>query len=187
MPHSIDIEKLKRGDPAAFKLLFEKFYPKLMALACRFVDVQTAKDLAQEVFAVYWEKKSNIDAEHIQSYLYKWIQNSCLNFLKHQIVVEEYESRIRIAKARITFLENTTDTNDVLDQVMTRDIINHIYEALKLLPPKCAEVFQLYYFKELSHKEIAEQMQISTRTVEGHVRHAILFLRKQLRHIITFL
>ncbi len=187
MQHTIDIDKLKKGDPVTFKLFFELLYPKLMALACRFVNEQTAKDLVQEVFTVYWEKKKDIDADNIQSYMYKWIQNNCLNFLKHQLVIEEYESRIRIAESRIAFLENTTDTNDVLKQVMTQDIIDRIHEALQLLPPKCAQVFELCYFKELSHKEIAEQMQISTRTVEGHIRHAVLFLRKQLRHIITFL
>lgn len=187
MHQKVDIEKLKMGDPATFRAFFERLYPKLMALACRFVNEQTAKDLVQEVFAVYWEKKKEIDAENIQSYLYKWIQNRCLNYLKHQLVVEEFESRVHIAEARIAFLENTTDTNEVLNQVMTQDIIDHIQEALKKLPPKCSQAFRLFYFNELSHKEIAKEMQISIRTVEGHVRHAVVFLRKQLRHIITFL
>lgn len=183
----IDIEKLKSGDPLTFKVFFERMYPRLMGLACRFVDVQTARDIVQEVFASYWEQKEEIKAENIQSYLYKWIQNRCLNHLKHQIIVEEYESRIRIAEARIAYLESVTDTNEVLSQIMTRDITERIKEAIGQLPPKCAEAFRLFYFDELSHKEIAEQMQISPRTVEGHIRQAVLSLRKQLRHIITFL
>ena len=51
MEAKIDIEKVRKGDHAAFKTFFEWFYPKLMALACRFVDEQVAKDLVQEVFA----------------------------------------------------------------------------------------------------------------------------------------
>lgn len=187
MQGNIDIEKLKQGDPATFRIFFERFYPKLMGLAKRFVDEQTAKDLVQEVFTAYWEQKKEIEPENIQSYLYKWIQNRCLNHLKHQLVVEEYESRIRIAEARIAYLENTTDTNDVLQQVMTEDITQHIRNAILQLPPKCAEAFRLFYFQEMSHKEIAEKMQISSRTVEGHVRQAILYLRKNLRGILTFL
>ena len=38
MEAKIDIEKVRKGDHAAFKTFFECFYPKLMALACRFVD-----------------------------------------------------------------------------------------------------------------------------------------------------
>lgn len=187
MEQKIDIEKLKRGDPFIFKVFFERFYPRLMGLACRFVNEQTARDIVQEVFATYWEQKNEIDAENIQSYLYKWIQNRCLNHLKHQVVVEEYESRIRIAEARITYLESVSDTNEVLSQIMTRDISDRIKEAVQQLPPRCAEAFQLFYFNEMSHKEIAEKMHISPRTVEGHIRQGIIALRKQLRHIITFL
>jgi len=187
MERPIDIEKLKCGDPLTFKVFFERFYPRLMGLACRFVGEQTARDLVQEVFASYWEHKHEIEVENIQSYLYKWIQNRCLNHLKHQIIIEEYESRIRIAEARIAYLESTTDTNDVFNQVMTRDIADQIREALKQLPPKSAEAFRFFYFNEMSHKEIAEKMQISQRTVEWHIRQVILALRKQLHHIITFL
>ena len=52
MEAKIDIEKVRKGDHAAFKTFFECFYPKLMALACRFVDEQVAKDLVQEVFTI---------------------------------------------------------------------------------------------------------------------------------------
>ena len=45
MEAKIDIEKVRKGDHAAFKTFFECFYPKLMALACRFVDEQVAKAL----------------------------------------------------------------------------------------------------------------------------------------------
>ena len=45
MEAKIDIEKVRKGDHAAFKTFFECFYPKLMALACRFVDEQVANFL----------------------------------------------------------------------------------------------------------------------------------------------
>ena len=69
----IDIQKVKDGDQVVFKSFFECFYPKLMALACRFVDEHVAKDLVQDVFASYWEQKKLIDADNIQSFLYKWL------------------------------------------------------------------------------------------------------------------
>ena len=56
MEAKINIEKVRKGDHVAFKAFFECFYPKLMALACRFVDEQVAKDLVQEVFTSYWER-----------------------------------------------------------------------------------------------------------------------------------
>lgn len=187
MTDSIDIQKLKRGDKKAFRIFFECFYPRLMALACRFVDEHTAKDLVQEVFVSYWENKDEIEIHNIYSFLCKWLQNNCLNYLKHQMVVEEYESRVRVAEARIAFIEQTTDTNEVLKQIITQDIREVIETSVQKLPPKCREIFSLYYFHEMSQKEIAEQLHISVRTVETHVRQAVLFLRKDLKNAFLLL
>lgn len=183
----VDIEKVKQGDSTAFRSFFECFYPKLMALACRFVDEQAAKDLVQEVFASYWERKREIEAENIQSFLYKWLQNSCLNYLKHRMVISEYESSIQIAEARIAFLASHTDTNDVLKQIINQDLREIIELSVDKLPPKCAQAFRLCYFEDMSHKEIAEIMHISPRTVEGHIRQAVGFLRKDLHDLLTLI
>lgn len=187
MKDAIDIQKLKQGDREAFRLFFECFYPKLMALACRFVDEHTAKDLVQEVFVSYWENKKEIEARNIYSFLCKWLQNNCLNYLKHQMVVEEYEKRVRIAEARMNFIDEKTDTNEVFKQIITQDIREVIENSVNKLPPKCREVFWMYYFQDMSHKEIADRLHISVRTVETHVRQAILFLRKDLKHIFLLI
>lgn len=184
MQQPIDIQKVKEGDNVAFKSLFECFYPKLMALACRFVDEQVAKDLVQDVFMSYWEQKEFIEADNIQSYLYKWVQNRCLNHIKHQMVVEEYEARVRMAEARIVYLADRMDTNDVLKQVISQDLRELIDISVKKLPPKTAEAFRLCYYHDFSHKEIGEVMGISHRTVETHIRNAILFLRKDLKDLL---
>lgn len=183
----IDINKVKEGDHTAFKNFFECFYPKLMAIACRFVDEQVAKDLVQELFATYWEQKKMVQAENIHSFLYKWLQNSCLNYLKHQMVVDEYEARVRIAEARIAFLDETSDANDVLKHVINQDLREIINISVNKLPPKCAQAFRLCYFHDISRKEIAEIMDISPRTVEGHIQQAVAFLRKDLKDLFLFI
>lgn len=184
MDEKIDIEKVRKGDHVAFKTFFECFYPRLMALACRFVDEQVAKDLVQEVFASYWEQKKVIAPDNIQSFLFKWIQNSCLNHIKHQMVVDEYESRVRIAEARLAFLD---ENNDVLKSVINQDLRQIIELSVHKLPPKCAQAFRMAYYQDLSHKEIAQKMGISPRTVEGHIRQALVFLREDLKDLFLLI
>lgn len=183
----IDIHRIQQGDQQAFKHLFERFYPKMMALACRFVEEHVAQDLVQDVFASYWEQKERIEADDIQSFLYKWLQNRCLNYIKHQQVVADYEARIRIAEARIAFMNTATDANDVLRQVVAQDFRELIDQSLSKLPPKTAEAFRYCYYRDLSHKEIAGIMRISVRTVETHIRHAILILRRELKDLLLLL
>lgn len=182
---SIDVHKIKEGDQIVFKRFFETFYPKLMSLACRFVDDEVAKDLVQDIFIFYWERKQQIEAENIYSFLFKCLQNKCLNYLKHEMVVEEYNAKVRIAEARIDFLNDRTDSNDVLKQVIDRDLCEQIEASVKKLPPKTAEAFRLAYLHDLPYKEIAEVMNISPRTVACHVRNAVLFLREDLKDLLV--
>lgn len=183
--NTIDTHKIEQGDQDAFKKFFETFYPKLMSLACRFVDDQVAQDLVQEIFIYYWEQKQQIEADNVHSYLFKCLQNKCLNYLKHQMVVEEYYAKVRIAEARINYLNEMTDANDVLKQVIDQDLHEQIEASVKKLPPKTAEVFRLAYYHDLPYKEIAKVMDISPRTVAVHVRNAVLFLRDDLKDLLV--
>lgn len=180
----VDTNELRKDNPEAFRVFFKRSYPQLMGLACRFVEAQTARDLVQDVFLSYWEQKSSIQIENPQSYLYKMLKNKCLDYLKHQVVVEDYKSRVRIAEARIAYLDNHTDLNDVFTRVASQDIRELIEESVDKLPPKCAQAFRLSYFHDIPHKEIAEVMSISVRTVETHIRKAVSLLRIDLRKIL---
>lgn len=180
----IDIEKVKKGDAKAFQKLFQVFYPKLMSYASRFVDEHTAEDLVQELFTSYWEKKDKINADNILAFMYKWLNNSCLNYLKHQAVVDAYETKVRLAEQRAASMELFLDHNDVFKQMVSQDIRNIVKLSIKKLPPRCAEAFQLCYLQDMTYKEVAAKMQLSQRTVETYIFQAISFLRIELRDIL---
>jgi len=181
---AFDIQKVKQGDSAAFKRFFESLYPRLMSIACRFVDDEDAKDLVQDVFMDYWEKKQGLEIANVSSYLFKSIQNKCLNHLKHRAVVDGYATKVKIAMERIEYLKNTTDDNELFRKVSDRNIRELIEASVAKLPPKCQEAFRLCYFQELTAKEAAERMGISPRTVEGHLHKAIVHLRNELRPLL---
>lgn len=178
-----DLNKVKKGEKNEFRSFFECFYPKLMALACRFVDSQVAEDLVQDVFASYWEKKYQIEVVDIHSFLFKCLQNSCLNHIKHQMVVQDYAERVRIAEARLEVMGKSEEQSDVLRHILSQDLRELVEKSISKLSPKCAEAFRLYYFVDLSRKEIGERLQVSNRTVEGYIRQALLLLRDELRPI----
>lgn len=184
---SFDIEKVRQGDLPSFRRLFEVLYPRLVALASRFVDEYTAEDLVQNVFVFYWERKDTVEVNDIKSFLYKCTQNSCLDYLKHQMVVEEYERKVRIGEARLLWLEEHSDENDVIKSVINQDLQDVINDSIDKLSPKCAKIFRLCYFEDMTHKAIAEAMGLSSRTVEWHIRQAIIFLRKDLRNLFILI
>lgn len=184
---TFDIEKVRQGDLPSFRRFFMVLYPRLVALASRFVDEYTAEDLVQNVFLFYWEKKETVEVNDIKSFLYKCTQNSCLDHLKHRMVVEEYERKVRIGELRMLWLEEHSDENDVIKSVINNDLQDIINDSIEKLSPKCAKIFRLCYFEDMSHKAIAEAMGLSTRTVEWHIRQAFIFLRKDLHHLFILI
>ncbi len=184
---TFDIEKVRQGDLPSFRRFFMVLYPRLIALASRFVDEYTAEDLVQNVFLFYWEKKETVEVNDIKSFLYKCTQNSCLDHLKHRMVVEEYERKVRIGELRMIWLEEHSDENDVIKSIISNDLQDIINDSIEKLSPKCAKIFRLCYFEDMSHKAIAEAMGLSTRTVEWHIRQAIVFLRKDLHHLFILI
>lgn len=185
MSFSININKIKKGDASSFKDFFEFLYPKLMSLACRFVNEEVAKDVVQEVFVTYWEQKEVLDADNLQSYFYKCVQNKCLNYLKHEHIVDEVH--LRIAEQRLIALDLALDENETFKNLITKDIYEVVECSVKKLPPRCAEAFRLCFFHDISQKEAAIIMNISTRTVESHIRQAVNFLKCDLHDLILLL
>lgn len=181
---TLDMELLRQGNLTVYKKFFTLYYPKLMGFACRFVDRATAEDIVQEVFIYFWENREVIHIANLMSFLLKSVQNRCLNYLKHKMVVESYEAEVRIAKARLLYIMETTDGNSVYTHVIKQDLSEILREALDKLSPKCAKACYLYYFRDYGVKEIAELLDVSPRTVEGYFYQALITLRKELKGII---
>lgn len=78
------IELIKQGDIAAFNTLFKSVYLQLYIHCRKFIpDPEDAKDILQNVFLRFWEKRENIDIHtSLNAYLYRAIQNECLNYLR---------------------------------------------------------------------------------------------------------
>lgn len=174
---------MKKLDALTYKNLFKRYYPVLMSFACRFVSRQVAEDLVQDVFITVWEKREDLVVTNIFSFLLKSVQNKCLDHLKHQLVIKEYESYIRIAKIRMEYLMERSDDNQLYANLNRADLSQELKKAISKLSPKCAQACELYYFHGYSTKEIAIIMNQSPRTIEGYFYQAIQFLREELQDL----
>lgn len=156
----------------------------MMAFACRFVSEEVVEDMVQDVFVMYWEKRASMSPDSIRSFLFKCTQNQCLNFLKHQNVVRDWEDNVRLAEERVAFNQEASDDCESWDNLVDRDVEQQLKLALQKLPPKCRQAFELSYFQEMTYREVAEKMNISPRTVEEHVQKATNLLRNDLRYLL---
>ncbi|MEQ9052105.1 MAG: sigma factor, partial [Marinoscillum sp.] len=93
-------------DEVEFQKLFEEYYASLVLFAYNYVkDQDEAEEMVQEVFTNVWIKAETIAiTSSVRSYLYGCVRNASLNHLKHQKIVNQYQSH-QLATASDSFEE----------------------------------------------------------------------------------
>lgn len=160
------------SDPSLFEELFKRYYSPLCAFTYRYTENHDlAEEIVQDTFTYLWENLPRIEIRTtLESYLYGAVRNAALNHLKHLKVREKYELHAKQAKSA-----ESTDFAE-LDELEAA-----IREALTSLPEKCREIFEMNRNQGLTYKEIAEQLEISIKTVETQMSRALKFLREALK------
>ena len=176
------LESIKQNDHAAFEYLFKRFYPRLLGYAIRFVqDEDVAKDILQECFMNFWEKRQLLSAVSISSLLFLMVRNACLNYLKHHMLANylsiDYLSTLdgeeKLYSADLMF---STDEN-----ILYEDLKTQIDAALSKLSPRSREIFLLSRFDGMKNKESAELLGISTSAVEKHISKSLKVISDYLK------
>lgn len=168
------LEALRRGNRAAFSILFNKYYRDMVLFAGHFLhDKSRCEDIVQGVFLKVWASREQLAIlSSLKSFLLKSVQNSCLDELRHQKVVREHE---RYSEAFSRF-----DTMETEQYVLYADLKGSLDKALGQLPPACLQVFRMNRFEGLKYREIAQKLDVSERTVEVRMGKALCLLRTYL-------
>ncbi len=174
------LSRLKADDRMALQHLFEDHYEMVCQSIYRFVpDASTAEDLAQEVFLRFWEKRHKIEINSsLGAYIRRMAINEGLGYLRRNKRWEQ--------EAFEPGHEPGVD-DSAEDKFLHGEMQENVTAAINQLPPKCRMVFQLSRYEELTYKEIADQMEISVKTVENQMGKALRVLREQLQQYLQLI
>lgn len=168
---------LKEGDQAAFTEIYNRYWASMYAHVYKMLrNREETKDLLQDLFSSLWLKAADINEQtKLSGYLYLSARNRVFNLIQHHKVKNDYLSSV------VKFLsEAGTETMERLDE---KDLINAIESEIQNLPPKMREIFELSRKANLTHKEIAEQLNISDQTVRKQIQNALRILRPKVQAI----
>lgn len=166
---------------AAFEHLFKKHFRELHAYGFSLLkDWEAAEEIVQTVFLKLWEKN---EWEHInisiKSYLYKSVYHDCLNYIRRQKIHLKYQTQT------IHTTENHVENTD--GKLKLSELEQQLDNALNKLPEKCRAIFHLSRFESLKYQEIANQLEISIKTVETHMVKALRILRKEMKEFLPLI
>lgn len=133
-------------------------------------DSDEAKDAVQVIFMQLWEKRDSlVIKQSVKAYLYSATHNHCLNRIKSQQTRQRYYDHFATHEEWITTASE--------DQLNFRELKKEVLSAMETLPEKCREIFYKSRFEEKTYPEIAQELGISLKTVEGQMGKALRILR----------
>lgn len=169
------LSALKAGDERALRSIFDRYYGLLLGDIHRIVaDEDSCQDLAQEIFVDLWRKRDELDIHtSLRAYLRRAAVNRAINYLK--------TSRRFVSEDPGT-LSQAPDSSpsDIQYKADQENLEKTLYAAIDTLPEKCRAIFALSRFEQLSHREIAEKLGISVKTIENQITKAMKILREAL-------
>ena len=172
------IIELRSGKEDAFARVFREYYNPLLNYAGRILhDVELANDLVQETFCSLFERRKELKEDlQLRPYLYKTVYNSCLDAIKHQKVENNYINQELLD----FYFSKVIETPEAELALLEEDLKGAIQGAIAKLPGRCREIFELSKIEGLSNKQIAEELNVSVKTVEAQMTIAFSRLRKEL-------
>ncbi len=162
-----------------FRSLFRSYYPQLRAFASTLVGEHEADDVVEDVFADLWKRRDSIElGDRTSGYLYRCVYTRAMSLLRHRHVAAE---RLQLLDDINEYREQAFETAFSPHHQLERKELRHRIEtAIDQLPEKCRQVFRMSYQLGMSHQAIADELNITPRTVDTHVYNALKQLRKML-------
>lgn len=156
-----------------FEQFFIATFPKVKAFAWKVLKSENdAEDIAQDVFVRLWDNPEIWENQETwNGYIYSMVRNHIYNFLKHKTIESTYQAQL--AEESYSFYEA-----DIHDKLYAKEIELLIKLTLADMPEQRKKVFIMSRQKGMSNQEIAENLQISIRTVERHIYLALQDFKK---------
>ena len=175
---------MKTSQHISFEQLYKSYYPRLAAFASFYLKNDEAHDVVQEVFLHLLEKNGKkLDESTLNAYLYRAVQNKCVDTIRHRTVKDQYASAVGKKMLQMESEYFYASRNEIEDGILAQELQEQIDSAVETLPPKGKEVFKLYFDHQKTAGEIASIMDIARSTVENHIYTCIKALRKKLQNI----
>lgn len=164
-------------DRGAFDELYNRHWKYLFTAAFNTLrDREDSLDICQTVFLWLWEnrRKVNINTS-VRGYLYSSVKYKIANFIRSGKIRNSFFDEMQRVDVE-SFSQN---------ELEVKELKNLIGQLINDLPQKCKEVFQLSRNENLTHKQIADKLGISEKTVDDHILRAIKKLRAPLNRLAS--
>lgn len=173
------IAGLMDRDERVFRKVYDLFWSKLYVSAFNVLrNKEQAEDIVQEVFSNLWNNAENLEVKNLSAWLFTAVRYQVFNVIRSGKVRDRFEN--------LYVIEELSQNIGEL-KLVNEDFHRRLLEGVDQLPPRCREIFMMSRFERLSHREIADKLSISAKSVENQISIAQKKLRISLKDLAYLL
>lgn len=166
-----------------YQRIYLEYAPMLLRFACKFVSSFFAEDIVHDVFLKLWDRQVFLlPDDDLKRVLYVAVRNACIDHLRRSNMEQEILDR-RAVQLKLDELDYFESSDELF---MRQDLLLLLMKKVDELPERNREIFRLSYLKGMKAAEIAEQLDLSVRTVENQLYRSLLYLRKHCSHLFFY-
>lgn len=178
---SVLFDLVKKGDLSSFNMLFDKYWEKLYATVFSVCsDREICSEIVHDIFLNLWLKRESLQIVNFKAYIQASARYHVYRHLK-QLKNQSLEYREDLEFSELSVV------NDGELNIRYSELEKNVERELEELPGRCREIYTLSRREHLSNDEIASRLDISKRTVENQLTHALRHLRFSMRHFLLLL
>ncbi len=176
--------RARRGDRDAFRILVDRYEPMALRIAGRMIaNPEVARELAQEALLnAYLSLDRLRDATRFESWLYGIVLNVCRGHRRARredhASLEALTGGVRLEAAPLGSGSFEPEPHEVVE---ARELHRTVLRAVDTLSPKTRAATLLFYYDQLSVREVAATLGISVPAVKGRLHKA----RNRLRDLLA--
>ena len=153
------ISALREGDEEVFDHIYRYYFRGLCAFCSQYVTLSESEEIVQDTMMWLWENRKTLIPELTLKTL-----------LLHQEIAEKYETEF---SSPDFYLEN--------------ELFRLYEEALRKLPAEFRQAYEMNRSLQMTHKEIAEKLNVSPQTINYRIGQALKILRSELKDYLPLI
>ncbi|WP_167019312.1 RNA polymerase sigma-70 factor [Chitinophaga sp. Cy-1792] len=173
------LEKVAKGDEAAFTLLFDHNWNTVYGVAFALTkSADMAEEMTQEVFVKLWLNREKLAAvDNLKGYLFMVARNQIYNAFRRKIKSVSFTDHLMEYIQAVVPATESTDA-----KLLSNELEQLVAKAVEQLSPQQHTIYCLSRYQGMSQEEIANTLHISVHTVKSHMNKALHTIRDYLKN-----
>jgi RNA polymerase sigma-70 factor (family 1) len=170
------LELLSKSDQLAFAEIYNRFWQRLFAIAYnRVKEIELAEDIVHDVFASLWANREKAKIELLENYLATATKYMVLDKITKKKRERQYNNNLHTTPV-IEF--------PIEASLHYKRILEFVKKEVDKLPERCKLIFKYSRNEEMPVKQIAKELNLSTKTVENQINKALKHLKTATKTIL---